>query len=81
MRDFLWLSCQTGHKWKTEGGRSCPFIDQSSLCPVNDVICGDKVNCSQPVFVCENCSEIDYGTDPKGPGYQHCKECIKNWAP
>lgn len=28
---------------------------------------------SQPVFVCQRCGEIDYGTAPSGPGMDHCR--------
>jgi len=48
------------HRWKTEGGRSCPQ-DRNA-------------NCSQTVYVCEICGENDYG-DPGGPGHADCASC------
>lgn len=53
--------CATlGHKWKSIGGRACPFHEEG---------CG---NASQSVEVCESCGEIDYGLQPGYPGYDWC---------
>jgi len=49
-----------GHKWKTTGGRQCPFASDAAW-----------PNCSQAVYECESCDDIDYG-DPGGPGHNDC---------
>jgi hypothetical protein len=49
-----------GHKWKSHGGRGCPFHDEG---------CGD----GQAVEVCESCGDVDYGTEPGYPGFEYCK--------
>ena len=53
-------SCHLGgHKWKSFGGRACPFdLDN---------------NCSQPVYRCVRCGTHDYGTGG-GPGWDSCIE-------
>lgn len=50
-----------GHKWKSIGGRACPFHEHG---------CG---NASQAVEECESCGEIDYGSRPGYPGYDWCE--------
>lgn len=48
-----------GHRWKSIGGRACPFHEEG---------CG----VSQAVHECESCGETDYG-DRKGvPGFDFC---------
>ena len=51
---------ETGHEWSTDGqgARPCPRGHD---------------HCSQPVYVCIRCGEIDYG-EPGGPGDRDCKE-------
>lgn len=51
-----------GHKWKSIGGRACPFHANG---------CG---NASQAVEQCEACGEVDYGLRPGYPGYDWCKD-------
>lgn len=56
--------CHIGrHDWITDGGRSCPEdIDE---------------HCSQPVYICRSCGEIDYGDNSKYPGAQFCeRSCV-----
>ena len=57
------IRCKQGrHSWKPEGGRSCPK---------------GVVNCSQTVYVCEDCGEFDYGEDG-GPAWEECfGECME----
>lgn len=49
-----------GHKWKSRGGRACPFHEEG---------CG---NASQSAEQCEACGEWDYGLTPGYPGYDWC---------
>lgn len=49
-----------GHKWKSIGGRACPFHVDG---------CG---NASQAVLECESCGDIDYGDLPGLPAYDWC---------
>ena len=49
-----------GHRWKSIGGRQCPFHEDG---------CG---NASQAVHECESCGDIDYGQAPGEPGYDWC---------
>lgn len=49
-----------GHKWKSIGGRACPFHEEG---------CG---NSSQAVFECESCGDVDYGDRAGYPGYDWC---------
>lgn len=51
-----------GHKWKSVGGRTCPFHEYG---------CG---NASQAVYECESCEAIDYGERPGEPGFDLCAE-------
>lgn len=47
-----------GHRWKSVGGRACPF--------------GDGCGHSQAVHECESCGDVDYGERPGEPGYDFC---------
>ena len=55
-RDFLFLNCQDGHRWKSIGGRNCgcEWTDEDGV----HVIGG---SCSIPVLQCEVCGDCDYG--------------------
>lgn len=54
-------ACRAGkHDWQTMGGRGCPHPE--------DVGYGC---CSQAVYECRTCGEVDYG-DEGGPGYADC---------
>lgn len=48
-----------GHRWKSIGGRPCPFHEEG---------CGH----SQGVHECESCGEVDYGAMAGEPGYDWC---------
>lgn len=51
-------ACDMGrHEWESEGGRACP--KETGL------------DCSQAVYVCSQCGEVDYG-DVGGPGWKQC---------
>lgn len=50
----------SGHAWKSEGGRACPF---------NEDGCG---NHSQTVYRCEVCGDYDYGDVPGSIAYDEC---------
>lgn len=66
MAFHLPTACQRrGHKWSAEntGGRPCPR---------------GCVTCSQPVYVCTRCGELDYG-ERGGPGARECADC--DWQP
>lgn len=53
--------CKTlGHKWKSIGGRACPFTE-------------DGCGASQAVHECEACGDVDYGERPGEPGYDFCE--------
>lgn len=52
---------QLGHRWKSMGGRACPFHEDG---------CGEAN--SQAAEQCESCELIDYGTEPGLPGYDWC---------
>ena len=61
-------ACTQGHTWEFIRCRPCPCVSFD-------------VNCSQPVFECSICGEIDYGRS-KGPGLQDCiKEDLHNRCP
>ena len=47
-----------GHDWQTDGGRPCPTGNDE---------------CGQAVYVCARCGDMDYGTDPDGPGIRDCR--------
>lgn len=49
-----------GHRWKSIGGRACPFHADG---------CG---NSSQAVHECESCGAIDYGERAGEPGFDWC---------
>lgn len=49
-----------GHRWKSIGGRACPFHKNG---------CG---NASQAVYECESCDDVDYGDQPGYPSYDWC---------
>jgi hypothetical protein len=49
-----------GHKWKSEGGRACPFHRDG---------CG---NHSQTVYRCEVCGDYDYGDVAGSRGFDEC---------
>lgn len=48
-RDFLWIGCQVGHKWRSIGGCNAG--------------CHDLCGCSVPVNKCEVCGDCDYGAN------------------
>lgn len=48
-----------GHKWKSIGGRACPFGE-----------CGE----SQGVHECTVCGDVDYGQRDGEPGYDWCRD-------
>lgn len=48
-----------GHRWKSIGGRHCPFHH-------------DGCGASQAVHECESCGDIDYGERPGEPAYDWC---------
>lgn len=48
------------HKWKSEGGRACPFHKDG---------CG---NHSQTVYRCEVCGDYDYGDVPGSIAFEEC---------
>ena len=48
---------ELGHDWHATGGRQCPRNPDAW--------------CSQAVYECRSCDEIDYG-DPGGPGHREC---------
>ena len=50
--------CELGHAWVVEGGRICPKY-------------GEHIHCSQAVYVCRMCGEVDYGY-VGGPAYDDC---------
>lgn len=54
-----------GHKWKSIGGRACPFGPR-----------GDNDGCghSQAVHECEACGLVDYGQHAGEPGFDYCAE-------
>jgi hypothetical protein len=56
--------CAEGHNWVVSGGRLCPNrVDRDW-------------ECSQPVFLCATCGEIDYGIGSHSPGNWFClNEC------
>lgn len=49
-----------GHKWKSVGGRACPFHADG---------CG---NHSQTVYQCEVCGEFDYGDVAGSIAFDEC---------
>jgi hypothetical protein len=49
---------ELGHRWKSIGGRACPFGE-----------CGH----SQAVHECESCGAIDYGENSGEPGFDWCQ--------
>jgi hypothetical protein len=49
-----------GHRWKSIGGRACPFYKLG---------CG---NASQAVHECESCGDVDYGERAGEPGFDYC---------
>ncbi len=51
---------ELGHDWQPEGGRPCPRSSDEY-----------QGNCSQTVYVCASCGEIDYG-EPGGPAHREC---------
>jgi len=62
-----------GHDWSMDGhgGRGCSYAEQNFQ---------PGGCCSQPVFVCARCGEIDYG-DRGGPGWLYCRdECEERAA-
>lgn len=52
--------CVEGHGWQADGGRACPTRNDS---------------CSQSVYRCVRCGDIDYG---KGNLSLSLEECRKN---
>lgn len=50
------------HNWVEEGGRPC----RKNIYP--------EWRCSQDVFVCSLCGEVDYGYEG-GSGWEQCKDC------
>jgi hypothetical protein len=58
------LTCEKiGHEWVSCGARPCPK-------ELTD-------NCSQTVYACKRCGEIDYGY-PGGPGAADCDHICKS---
>ena len=51
-----------GHRWKSIGGRACPFVEDGG--------CGH----SQAVHECESCGVIDYGENAGEPGFDWCQK-------
>lgn len=52
-------TCASGHDWESAGGRQCPHDH------------GDIASCSQTVYECRRCGEVDYG-QRGGPGHADC---------
>lgn len=52
-----------GHNWKGIGGRKCPNSHETA-------------SCSQTVFECARCGDIDYG-EKGGPGWLESEDCAR----
>lgn len=79
-RDFIFVNCaHDQHVWVADGGRACPMVDQSSPCPVWDMICSRPGMASQTVYRCSVCGDYDYG-ERGGPGDKDCGSCIREWV-
>jgi hypothetical protein len=51
------VACSSGHHtWMVDGGRPCPK---------------NYTDCSQTVYFCSSCGEIDYGYEG-GPAHKEC---------
>lgn len=56
------------HKWEWNGKRPCKISK-------NGVFCVNGQECSENVYVCGICGEIDYGNEG-GPAYKECEQCL-----
>jgi len=62
------------HEWVANGARGCPRSSTGEMLISHGTLNRPSEFCSQPVYVCELCGEIDYGYQG-GPAYEMCSKC------